>query len=207
MDELRRSWKRAWSGMGARGDGQPLFEQLVARYSEAHRKYHSLQHLSECIRVLEPALHLASCPAEVELALWFHDAIYEPQRSDNEEQSAAWARAALLESGAFSESAERLQRLVLATRHAALSNPPDEQLVVDVDLYILGAPEERFAQYERQIREEYAFVPNWLFRRKRRAILRGFLERPHIYSTQFFRAALEERARENLRGAVSPDDG
>ena len=203
MDELHRSWKRAWSDIGARGDGQAVFEQLVGRYSEAHRKYHSLQHLTECVCVLEPVLFLATRPAEVELALWFHDAIYEPQRSDNEEQSAAWARAALVECGVSSESAERVRRLVMATRHAAHSDWPDEQLVVDVDLYILGAPEERFAEYERQIREEYAFVPDWLFRRKRRAILRGFLDRAHIYSTQHFRAALEERARENLQRAVS----
>lgn len=206
MDELRRSWERAWNGIGASADGKFLFEQLVVRYSEPHRKYHSLQHLGECIAALEPALHLAAHPAEVEVALWFHDAIYETRRSDNEARSAAWARTALIESQVSREAAERVHALIMATRHAALPFMPDEQLLVDVDLSILGAAEPRFAEYERQIREEYAFVPGWLFKRKRHAILRGFLERPCIYSTPHFHAALEQRARENLSRALSGPD-
>jgi predicted metal-dependent HD superfamily phosphohydrolase len=78
----------------------------------------------------------------------------------------------------------------------------DEQLLVDIDLAILGASEARFLEYERQIREEYGFVPGWLFRRKRRAILRSFLKRPRIFSTQHFNASLEQRARANLARAM-----
>lgn len=201
--ELLKSWARAWSGIGARASGKQVFDELLARYSEPHRRYHSLQHLTECITTFEPVRDLAAHPDEVEIALWFHDAIYETRRHDNEEQSASWARSALLDAGVPREAAQRVYSLVMATRHTALPTLPDEQLLVDIDLSILGADAQRFAEYEQQIRDEYSFVPRWMFRRKRRAILRSFLERPGIFSTAHFRAALEDRARGNVRRAIT----
>jgi predicted metal-dependent HD superfamily phosphohydrolase len=207
MTDLRTSWQRMWRGMGASDGGDPLYERIVARYSQSHRKYHSLQHLRECIRWFENVTELALRPAEVEAALWFHDAICEPAQHDNEEQSAAWAHTALLQAGAPHESAARVESLVLATKHTALPVSPDEQLLVDIDLSILGATELRFAQYERQIRQEYAFVPQALFRRRRQAIFRSFLDRACIYSTGYFVSVLEQRARTNLRRAVDENAG
>ena len=79
----------------------------------------------------------------------------------------------------------------------------DEQVLVDVDLAILGAAPARFAEYELQIREEYAHVPGFLFRMKRRAILKSFLDRLAIYSTPLLREQLESRARINLATAIA----
>jgi predicted metal-dependent HD superfamily phosphohydrolase len=203
MNQLHYSWQRAWTGIGARTEGRGVYEQLLARYSEPHRRYHTLQHLGECLAIFESVRGLAEHADEVELALWFHDAIYDTQRPDNEERSADWARAASQESGVVRDSADRVHALIMATRHTASPTLPDEQLLVDIDLSILGAEQARFDEYEQQIREEYAFVPRWLFRRKRRAILQGFLDRPSIYSTMHFREALEQRARANLRQATS----
>lgn len=90
----------------------------------------------------------------------------------------------------------------MATRHTAVPVGMDEQVLVDIDLSILGAAPQRFAEYEAQIRQEYKHVPSFLFRRKRKAILRSFLERSHIYSTSYFRERLEDAARSNLRRAV-----
>ena len=145
---------------------------------------------------------LAERPAEVELALWFHDAIYDVRRSDNEEKSAEWARAELAGHGASAQPAAYVHALVMITRHSALPRTQDEKVLVDIDLSILGADEARFAEYERQIRAEYSFVPEWLFKRKRRAILQSFLDRASIYSTDHFVATLEQKARANLRRAV-----
>lgn len=203
MNDLRHSWQRTWTGIGARTDGQGVCEQLLARYSEPHRHYHTLQHLEECLALFDTVRGRAQRPDEMELALWFHDAIYDVKCSDNEERSADWARAVLAEAGVAAESADRVHALIMATRHTANPVLPDEQLLVDIDLSILAADEARFAEYERQIRKEYAFVPGWLFRRKRRAILRGFLDRPSIYSTAHFREALEQRARTNLKRATT----
>lgn len=204
---LRPSWLRAWRGIGARDDGEEVYHALMARYAEPHRKYHTLQHLHECLSQFELAQGLASRGAEVETALWFHDAVYDLKRSDNEAQSAAWARDAALQAGVAAEVAARLHALVMATRHSALPVGGDEQLLVDIDLAILGAGPARFAEYEQQIREEYGHVPGWLFRRKRRAILHSFLERPRIFSTPRFHAALEDTARANLRLAIGGSKG
>ncbi len=204
MTDLRNSWRRMWSGIGASGDGAMTFAELVARYSEPHRKYHTLEHLQECIGCFEAVSDLAERPAEVEAALWFHDAIYNLGQADNEEQSATWARLALSSAGVPDDVAARVEKLVLATKHTAtMPASQDEQLLVDIDLSILGAGEDRFAQYEVQIRGEYSFVAEPLFRQKRRAILLAFLDRPFIYSTAHFRAALEAKARLNLSNAMA----
>jgi predicted metal-dependent HD superfamily phosphohydrolase len=92
--------------------------------------------------------------------------------------------------------------MILATKHAALAEDPDTRLLTDIDLAILGAPPARFADYERQIRQEYSWVPDVFFAAKRTEILRGFLARPRIYGTDFFRDRFEARARENLSGTL-----
>lgn len=175
---------------------------LIARHSEPWRKYHTLQHLRECVAWFEQVASSAEHPAEVEIALWFHDAVYALDRSDNEEQSADLARSALLAAEVPAAVAERVATLVLITKHSALPATPDEQLVVDIDLAILGASELRFAEYEAQIRAEYSFVPDALFREKRREILLSFLARPRIYSTPLCFERLEANARKNLAQAV-----
>jgi predicted metal-dependent HD superfamily phosphohydrolase len=201
MPELG-DWRRMWAALGARAVDAPLFDALVARYSEPHRRYHTLQHLDECFARLGEIRDEAIHPAEVELALWFHDAIYDVSRHDNEARSADWARAAALQAGVPLERAERVHRLVMATRHDAVAAGGDARIVVDVDLSILGAEPARFEEYERQVRDEYAHVPGWLFRRKRREILEQFLRRPAIFHTQRFRTLYEARARQNLQRSI-----
>lgn len=199
MDLFTTSWRRAWAGIGAVGEGGALFAQLKAAYAEPQRHYHTLQHLGECLAAFDNVQAQAEHPHEVELALWFHDAIYDIKGHDNEQRSADWARDALREAGVAAASAQRVHDLVMATRHTAVPSGRDEQLLVDIDLSILGAERMRFDEYEQQIRKEYAYVPGFLFRRKRREILKGFLDRPAIYSTPHFHDALEARARDNLR--------
>ena len=205
---FERSWRRAWSalvgpGAGTSGpDGIALRDELLACYAEPQRHYHTQQHLEECLALLEQVRDLAEHPEEVEMALWFHDAIYDVKGSGNEERSAEWAHRALVAAGAAPTAAERVRQLVLVTRHDDVPGNVDEQVLVDIDLAILGAERPRFDEYERQIRDEYAFVPGFLFRRKRRQILRTFLDRPVLYSTAMLRERLEARARENLRRAI-----
>ncbi|MDB5868573.1 MAG: N-methyl-D-aspartate receptor subunit [Polaromonas sp.] len=202
MQRLRQSWTTAWLALDAQPE-EGLFERLLARYSEAHRRYHTLQHLDECIARLEPLRLLAAHPGEVEVALWFHDAVYELQRHDNELQSALWASQALQAAGVSETAAGRVHALVMATCHSALPASPDERLLVDIDLSILGTGRGRFEEYEHQVREEYDWVPEALFRSKRQAVLQAFVERPFIYSTEVLHAQLETPARENLHGSIA----
>lgn len=198
---LQRSWQRACQGLGTTPD-DALFDRLLDAYREPQRHYHTLQHLSECIALLEPALPLAEHAGEVEFALWFHDAVYEIGRHDNELQSAHWAKRAARELGANLASAARVDALVMATQHAAEPATHDAQLLVDVDLCILGASPDRFDQYETQVRAEYADVPDEVFRPRRRALLQAFLARPVIYGTPQLRALREAPARSNLSRSI-----
>jgi predicted metal-dependent HD superfamily phosphohydrolase len=200
MPTLER-WKTTWRGLGVNGD-EPLYRSLIERYSEPHRSYHTVQHLDECFARLDESSDRAVHAHEVELALWFHDAFYDTRSQDNEERSASWAEAAAVHVGVAAEAARRVRDLIMATTHDAAPATADAKLLVDVDLAILGAPAERFDEYERQVREEYSWVLSWLFRRKRREILLAFLARPHVFSTKYFRTTYETQARANLERSV-----
>lgn len=193
-----RSWARAWAALGlAAPDG--LMQRLLDAWSEPARHYHARQHLRECLALLEPVLDMAQRPGEIELALWFHDAVYDPQGKGNEARSADWACEALAQAGAGRDAQDRVRALIMATCHDAEPEDPDARLLVDIDLAILGADPARFAEYDAQVRAEYHWVPGWLYRRKRREVLEGFLARPSIYGTLAFQGRFEAQARENLR--------
>jgi predicted metal-dependent HD superfamily phosphohydrolase len=200
------SWRAAWQALVA-APSDALHAELLARYAEPHRAYHSPQHLAECLALFDEFRSLAQRPAEIEIALWFHDAIYDVHRHDNEVRSADWARDALLDAGAAVEAADRVEALVLVTRHSAAPATPDEQLLVDIDLAVLGAAPTRFAEYEAQIRVEYAHVPVAVFNEKRSAILAGFLARPVLYATKALRTRFEVPARQNLQRALGSMGG
>jgi predicted metal-dependent HD superfamily phosphohydrolase len=179
------------------------FSALVAAYGEKHRAYHTGQHIDYCLQQLDAAPGIAREPAEVELALWFHDAVYNPHSSDNEARSADWACTLLVRHNAPAVRVERVRAHIMATCHEAPATTPDSELVVDVDLSILGADEVTYGAFETNVRQEYRWVPSILFRRKRAEILESFLARPKIYSLEFFHTRYEEQARRNLTKAIS----
>lgn len=203
MPALRASWRRMWAALAAPGDGMALVERLLDAWSEPQRRYHTLQHLADCVAQLEPHLGMARQPGEVEFALWMHDAIYDVKGTDNELHSAQWAACELEALGKSQEVISRVQGLIMATCHDAMPRTPDEQLLVDVDLSILGASPARFDDYEAQVREEYAWVPGWVFRRKRSELLAQFLSRGSLFNTDAFRNTHEAQARLNLQRSIS----
>ena len=178
------------------------FRALVAAYDEGHRHYHTAEHVQECLDALDGVAGEAGLEHEVELALWFHDAVYETTSSKNERRSADWAVRFLSEAGAGKAAVERVFAQILATMHGEEPDDPDSRLVVDIDLSILGREPERYERFEQDVRKEYGWVPALLYRRKRRQILESFLERDHIYLTAEFRSRYEDRARHNLAEAV-----
>jgi predicted metal-dependent HD superfamily phosphohydrolase len=191
-------WTALWSRLGAQGDGLVVFTRLAAAYAEPTRAYHTAEHIQDCLTLLDASRVLARRPDEVEAAIWFHDAVYVAARNDNEERSAELARASLGEAGVASEIAEHVAALVLETRHRTTSPEPDAGLLCDIDLSILGRAAEAFDLFEHRIRQEYATVPEPIYRRGRSDILRTFLSRPTIYQTAWFRQRYEDRARANL---------
>lgn len=197
----RERWNRLLTALNI-ADEPECFDALLAAYSEQHRHYHTTRHIDHCLRELDSAASLAREPAEVELALWFHDAIYDPHSSKNEERSADWACELLARHHASDDRVRRVRDHILATRHEAVANDPDSRLVVDIDLSILGADEAAYKEFEINVRKEYRWVPALLFRRKRAEILESFLARPQIYTTQQFHDRYEVTARRNLSSAV-----
>jgi predicted metal-dependent HD superfamily phosphohydrolase len=195
-------WLRLMSSLKLPAE-EESFTALVGAYSEKHRHYHTVEHIDYCLRELDSAKDLASEPAEVEFALWFHDAIYDPYRSDNEQKSAELACSLLQRHCVDPERIARVRAHIMATRHEAPVTMPDSQLVVDIDLSILGSEEAVYAQFEENVREEYRWVPSIMFRRKRAEILESFLMRPYIYCTESFRTRYEAQAWRNLSYAIS----
>jgi predicted metal-dependent HD superfamily phosphohydrolase len=195
------SWRSDWAALDVDNPPETVYVSLVACYAEPHRAYHTMQHLEECFALLTkaPPHHRL---AEISLALWFHDAIYDTSRSDNEARSADWLCEVAKQSGVSPEIIVRLRSLVLATQHSAVPTDPDSQLVVDIDLSILGAPKPRFDEYEQQIRREYSWVPEFVYRHKRKKLLQEFANRASLYSTDGFRVHFEQSARHNIRRSL-----
>ncbi len=203
MNALEPRWQQTWRDLGLPQPAPAVFDRLLARYRESHRAYHTAQHLEECLALLDELRSVAHEPAIIELALWYHDAVYWPRRSDNEAASAALARTDLDVVGAPGSLIEAVSAMILATTHQAAPPPGDTGILIDIDLAILGAEPARFAQYERQIQSEYSWVPEFLFQRRRAAVLAGFLARPEIYQTPLLHTRLEKRARQNLAAVVT----
>lgn len=200
---MEKLWFDCWREIGADGDGSEVFIQLVKAYSEAHRHYHNLNHLAYCLRLFDQFKPLAKYPDEVAIALWFHDAIYDLEATDNEERSAIWAGNVLDSGGVSAKKVDRVKGLILATRHESAHCNEDEALLTDIDLAILGADTEDFAVYEQQIRKEYGHLPNAIFNAGRLAVLQQFLAQPRIFQTLDFYEQFEVRARHNLEKAVT----
>lgn len=206
----------AWCRLGAAC--APNFAAVVARYAEPHRAYHTLAHVLECLSWLAASRELAERPFEVELALLYHDVVYDPGRVDNEARSADVFRDDARACGLPEAAASRIAALIESTAHQGGAprdlRDADVALVHDIDLSILGASPHLFARYEAQIREEYRHVEEALFRAGRETVLRSFLETTSIYATPFFGQRLEAQARTNLgrslaalRGAASARRG
>ena len=160
--------------------------------------YHVLDHVLACLDELGRSRDLAADADAVRAALWFHDAVWEPGRPDNEEASASLADAAL--SAAHVPGARRLavRALVLATRHDRPAGDPDARLIADIDLAILGADPDDYDHYERAVRREYGQWSDAAFAAGRAAFAAGMLAQPRIYATERYFRRLEAAARANL---------
>lgn len=195
-----------------------VFAELRRAYEDESRKYHSIEHISECLTLLDDVRSVLESPAEVAMAIWFHDAVYETQPlAASEERSAALAEASCARMGIAEPAAQRIAAMVRATKAHELpsredggSGGPgvalrelDALTLFDIDLAILGAEPARYARFERDVRAEYAWVPEDAFRAGRANVLGGFLARPAIYRTPLFRERFEAPARENLERAIA----
>lgn len=187
-------------------------------YREPHRAYHTAQHINECLDLLDWCTqeflpigspdHLVLQPT-LEIALWYHDVVYQPQLSDNERRSAEQAAAFFLANDVAPELIDQVTSLIMTTCHLnspnSIAKAPAElaDWMVDIDLAILGASPQRFTQYESQIHQEYDWIPESMYRLKRKAVLAEFLGRSNIYQSVIFQQRFECQALRNLSSIVS----
>lgn len=196
------AWQQLCISLDLPEEAHLVHEEICTRYQEPQRAYHTLAHLEDCLRHLDSVLDPLPRRPQIELALWFHDIIYDPKASDNEARSAAFAEKVLRKLGAEADVVDTVSRLIHITAHQSLPHERDECLIVDIDLLILGAEPERFATYEQEIRREYNWVPEPTFRKARAQILQAFLQRPRLYVNDWFFTHYEKVARDNIGQAL-----
>jgi predicted metal-dependent HD superfamily phosphohydrolase len=205
-DALRARFARALEG--ARGpvggpDPAPYADNLLDRWREPQRHYHTLDHLTAVLDHVDALEEYADDPDVVRLAAWFHDAVYLPDRSENEERSARLAERALTEAGVSADRTAEVARLVrLTVTHDPADDDRDGQVLCDADLAVLASPPSAYAAYTAAVREEYHFVPNDAFRAGRADVLRQLLALPRLFRTPYGREHWEATARYNLRGEL-----
>jgi predicted metal-dependent HD superfamily phosphohydrolase len=201
--ELAEKWERCCGKLGTPETRQIVFQQLVAAYTAAGRHYHDIRHIADCLRELEGVRHLCVDAQAIELAIWFHDIVYDGRKQDNEEQSAEVAEKSLRQLGASDSLIQTVRELILFTRHDRTPPSIDGKLMVDIDLASLGVSAEVFDANGLAIRREYPHVSDDDFRRGRSALLGRFLERARIYYTDAFHDRYEKPARANLCRALA----
>ena len=203
MDALE-AWVAAVRRSGARGNPTGVGSRLLGAYVEPHRTYHDRTHLEEVLRRVDELAGSAGDVDVVRLAAWFHDAVYDPARGDNEERSAAWAEKALGQLGLPAATVDEVARLVrLTTTHAADEGDHNGAVLCDADLAVLAADPERYAAYAAGVRQEYAAVGDADFTAGRARVLQALVERPALYATGEGRRRWEARARHNVAAELA----
>lgn len=210
LDEFQDIWQGVFACLGKQA---PDLAPLLQAWQQPHRHYHTLQHLGECLSLWQQYQAAAARPELLALALFFHDAIYDVPGvsstaypgADNEGRSALWAADWLGQAGVAAADIDEVVGHIVATRHfadsAITAMSADRQLMLDIDLAILAASPARFAQYQQQIRLEYQRVPRWLYRWKRRQILKSFLKQPQLFHTPYLNH-WQVTAQANIRSAL-----
>jgi predicted metal-dependent HD superfamily phosphohydrolase len=204
LDILQRSWVHLLSQFQiGPAEAYPLFDRLTSAYQEPHRHYHNLEHIAEMLKVAGKLSDQAKNVLAIQLAIWFHDAIYDPKAKDNEEQSAQLAIRELQALRVPDSAVNEIAAMIRATAHTeSTSMDPDIAILLDADLAILGAEESRYRRYAAAIRREYSWAEEPAYREGRKRVLESFLKRPAIYRTARMHEVGDVPARRNLQAEI-----
>ena len=200
-------WKNEWRKLASKyTNNEALIEQLYGEieehYSDKNRFYHNLEHIASMLSAVHLFKNKALDYDSVLFAIWYHDIIYYPLKGDNEEKSAAFASKSLKKLGLKNDRIRKVNNMIIKTKnHAAYGDfeDYDTQLFLDCDLLILGSERDLYKNYMKRIRREYHLVPDIIYNKKRREILKKFLDQKFIYHTSEYRNSFENKARENLK--------
>jgi len=193
-------WLHLASEVGIRGESAgEVWRGLAAEYRADGRFYHNLNHIQHMLDIADQLKDVAEDFTAVQLAIWFHDVVYDPQRSDNEAQSAVYAERVLQPLGVSDETLSKVSDLILVTKtHEGAAANPDVSVMLDADLAILGSADAEYDSYAQAIRLEYGFVPEKEYCIGRTAVLQRFLTRSPFYFTAWMREQFETAVIPNL---------
>lgn len=197
--QFRQYWQQFSAQINLEyAQAEALYLVLYSAYSESQRYYHTVQHIVECLELLDHIKDELEDAVAVQVAIWFHDVVYDPKASDNELQSAELMQKYCSH---FLDQAqlEKVYAWILATQQHQATLEPDLNAVLDIDLAILGRDAKRFAEYQQQIQQEYAWVEPEIYQLKRAAVLQHFYSMQPLYQTEYFQHNFEHRAKENLK--------
>lgn len=210
LKDLQDEWANLLTEFGADADvSERLFQQVAAQYLGEARHYHTLDHIYDTLdfaKTLANYYQISTTEKTVlQLAVWFHDVVYDTHAADNEEKSAEYAQAILQVLELPDALIERVKNLIISTKtHQVLSlNDVTNSILLDADLSILGATPIHYAAYALAIRKEYGWVSEAEFKIKRKAVLEKFLERPRLYFTAYAFERLQAGARLNLQREIA----
>jgi predicted metal-dependent HD superfamily phosphohydrolase len=199
QDYLEHQWCNLLvdTGLVESAVSQRCFVELCNAYRETHRHYHTLAHISQMLRLLSDAQVVDPV---ARWATWYHDVIYSPGKQENEKLSADIAEARLISLGVEHSLAERVARIILATRHHQASADAIDTLkyVLDADMAILGVSDQHYQQYCEVVHREFKLVPTFLYKRGRKKFLKSVLQQERIYSMPWFYHQFEQQARKNM---------
>ncbi len=193
LDQKR--WKTLCARQGLADNG--TFDRLAALHSERHRHYHTAAHINAMLGHLDARADMAERADLIELAIWFHDAVYKPMSKTNEADSADMARD-FLHGQMEPDAVDWIDETIRLTANHGDTDDSDTALMLDIDLSILATAPDVYTDYTQRIRREYRWVPGPIYRRGRADVLRHFLAMPRIYKTDALAAEWEAPARDNL---------
>lgn len=200
---MKKQFEKLWIQLGSRIDSESEFQLLYDSYTRPERFYHNLNHIQSCLNDFRKVSHLTKTPELVEVAIWYHDVIYDANNSDNEQKSADVAVAACSKAGLSNTKSQEVHDLILMTKHNKTPRTINQKIITDVDLAILGKPFSEYDMYEKAIRKEYSQFPEEDFRKGRVLLLRIFLEKSSIYSLEYFKNKYQSQAIRNIQKAIS----
>lgn len=204
MSDLLHAWRDTLPPSAPGAALSRVGDDLLARWSEPHRHYHTVDHLQAVLTLVNDHADQAADAVAVRLAAWFHDAVYDPLRVDNEESSALLAEAVLPELSVPAAVVAEVARLVrLTASHDPMPGDRNAAVLTDADLAILAAPPATYAAYTRAVRREYAHLDDATFAAGRAGVLANLLELPRLFGLPALRDRWEDTARDNLNAELA----
>ncbi|HPT66084.1 MAG TPA: hypothetical protein PK257_02120 [Candidatus Woesebacteria bacterium] len=202
VEKLNKHWNDLCQRLNINKD-QNSFNEIVKNYSESHRHYHNLKHIDNSLGEFELIKDKLNNPEAVELAIWYHDIVYNLYESDNEEQSAELAKTFCQKNNLSPDFTKQVEDHILFTKHTSLINNSDSQYLADIDMSILGKQPDIFDIYEKQIYKEYSTLYSKAdYQKGRTKFFKTILKHP-IYTTDFFKNRYEQAARDNIQRTIN----